>query len=115
MCAYCSYSFIVLVDRSWLFFSYFMINIIQTDLPMAIIHISSIKWNTLTNRYFVFRIDLFAKLKFSYFRFLKVSSQMSISLKYSELVVSEKTCTIAKNCSNVFEIQVFKIMQKCMR
>ena len=46
-----------------------MNNRIQTDLPIEIMHISLINWNTLKNCYSVFRIDLFEKLKACDFRF----------------------------------------------
>ena len=52
MCAHCPFTFIDVEDRSWIFFSYFMNNRIQTDLPLKIIIFSLIRvneWTTLTN------------------------------------------------------------------
>ena len=61
MCAHCSFTFIDVEDRSWMFFfSYFMNNRIETDLPLKMINVSLIhatKWNAFS----VFRIDLFEK------------------------------------------------------
>ena len=53
-----------------------MTNRIQADLPLKIMHISLINWNTLKNCYSVFRIDLFEKLKACDFRFF-----LSVQLK----------------------------------
>ena len=64
MCAHCPFTFKDVEDRSWIFFSYFMNNRIQTDLPLKMIHISLINVINgihLINCYSVFRIDLFEK------------------------------------------------------
>ena len=46
MCAHCPrdrpFAFIDVEDRSWMCFSYFMNNRIQTDLPLKMIHVSLI-------------------------------------------------------------------------
>ena len=56
MCAHCPrdcpFTFIDVEDRSWMCFSYFMNNRIQTDLPLKMIHVSLIHVQ-LTNRYSV--------------------------------------------------------------
>ena len=49
MGAHCPFTFIDVEDRSWMFFSYFTNNRIQTDLPLKMIHVSFIhatEWNT---------------------------------------------------------------------
>ena len=50
MCAHCPFIFIDVDDRSWMCFSYFMSNRIQTDVSLKVnmIHVSLIqvtKWN----------------------------------------------------------------------
>ena len=71
MCAHCPrdypFTFIDVEVRSWMCFSYFMNNRIQTDLPLKMIHASLIhvtKCNTTDKSLFCFnfQIDLFEKM-----------------------------------------------------
>ena len=66
MCAHCLFTFIDVEYRSWVCFSYYMNNGIQTDLPlkMKMIHVSLIHVTNgirLTNYYSVFCIDFLKK------------------------------------------------------
>ena len=57
MCAHCPFTLKDVEDRSWMFFSYFMKNKIQTGLPLKMIHVSLInvtKWNTFDKLLFCF-------------------------------------------------------------
>ena len=78
MCAHCPrdrpFTFIDVEDRSWMCFSYFMNNRIQTDLPLKVIHVSLIhvtKCNTTDKSLFClnFRIDLFEQWQICDFGF----------------------------------------------
>ena len=56
-CAHCPFTFKDVADRSWMFFSYFMNNRIQTDLPLKMIHVSLFhvtQWNTFDKLLFCF-------------------------------------------------------------
>ena len=54
----CPFTFIDVEDRSWMCFSYFMNNRIQTGLPLKMIHVSLIhvtKCNTTDESLFLFK------------------------------------------------------------
>ena len=57
MCAHCPFTFKDVEERSWMFFSYFMDNRIQTDLPLKMIHVSLIH---------VTKLNTFDKLLFGF-------------------------------------------------
>ena len=104
-----------------------MNNIIQTGLPLKMIHVSLInvtKWNTFEKLLFCFPYLIFCykivNLRLSFF---EVSTQTSIFQMFFFSFLLKYTCITGKHCSRIFqnifyfEILVFKKMpkQKCMR